>query len=213
MALGLSGCLTTGVVQTAETTGEGNFQFAIEPGVVGFAGGGDGLFGPSVNLSGRYGVSDRVDIGGRIGTTLIEGQVKVMLTEPDPDAVQVALAPHLGGLALGSDGEVAGLFWTKVPLLVDIPVGSSDLVLGPGIRILGAGIGGDFAGLMALSTSVGFAGRVGKRARLMPELGLEVPVFGAAGIDGASAVGFGAGGVTYTFQLGILLGGRDKAGN
>ena len=217
LCLPLSGCLTAGVVQTAETAGKDNFQFAFEPGITGIAGGGSGGFLPSFNVAARYGVSDRVDIGGRIGTTLIEAQAKFMVTEPHPDELQVSIAPHLGGLAIGAGDTAGGILWVKLPVLLDIPVGSSDLVLGPGIRYVtvfgvdDTGSGGN-AGLLLIGSSVGFAGRVGDRARIIPELGIDYVLAGGVSGDGAGLQSLGDG-ITFSFQVGIVLGGRDREGN
>lgn len=215
--VGLSACLTSGVVQTAETVGKDNFQFAIEPGVVGVNdSSGDGIWYPSVNIAGRYGISDRFDLGGRIGSTLIEVQGKYMFTEPADDEIQISIAPHIGGLAVGSGGAGAGIFWVKSPILIDIPVGSSDLVIGPGPRLVGvAGGGGGESGIatvFGIGSSIGFAGRVGPRARIMPEFGFDVPIAAAAAAsgEGGSVGGLASSGFTWTFQVGILLGGRPR---
>src|SRR5437868_24669 len=98
-ALALSGCVTMGSVQRAGTLGKGNFEFGVEPG---FWGGlvtsrdlGVGnLYLPSVNFSGRYGVSDRFDIGGRIGGDLML-MAKILLTDPESTTLAMSLAPSI----------------------------------------------------------------------------------------------------------------------
>lgn len=216
-ALTLTGCLASGVVQTAETAGKDSFQFAFEPGVFGATGGGAVSALPSINVSARYGVSDRFDIGGRFGTKLIEVQGKYMFTEPSPDDVQVAIAPHVGGLAIGGGGARAGIAWVKVPLLVDIPVGQSDVVLGPSTQVATV-FGGDDSGsggaaILFVGTSVGYAARVGERSRILPEFAIEYPVVGGGSVNGEGAVGSIGGGALFSFQVGILLGGRERVPN
>ncbi|MFK7929046.1 MAG: hypothetical protein AB8H79_12710 [Myxococcota bacterium] len=216
LILGLTGCLTTGVLQTAETAGKDNLQFAFEPGVVGIAdGNGNAGVLPSFNVAARYGVSERTDIGGRFGTSLIELHVKTMFTEPNPDELQVAFAPHLGGFFASGGGGGAGLFWLKLPVLFDIPVGEHDLILGPGARVigvLGGGGGGGSAGggILLLGSSIGFGARIGERARLIPEFGIEYPIVGAAAAGGDGITGGLGGGAVFSFQLGVVLGGRSK---
>ena len=210
LTLGLTGCLTSGVVQTAETAGKDTFQFAFEPGVVGAAGGGGSVVGPSINLSARYGISDKVDIGGRIGTTLIELSAKAMITEPNPDEVQVSIAPHIGGLAAGAGGEGGGLLWLRVPVLIDVPVGQSDIVLGPAVRTTTAFGGGSGGLIIDMGSSIGYAARVGDRSRIIPEFGVSVPVVGSLSDGGGT--GTIGGGTLFSFQVGLVLGGRSRAG-
>lgn len=83
----LAGCPSVQSVQTAKTAGQGNLEVGIEPGIIGVAGNGGGGFLPTVNASFRGGVSDRVDIGGRIGTSLIEVHGKFMFTDPQQDDI------------------------------------------------------------------------------------------------------------------------------
>jgi len=217
LSLGLAGCLTTGVVQTAETSGQDNFQFAFEPGVTGVAasadGGGGGVAGPSFNLSARYGVSDKVDIGGRFGTTLIELSVKAMVTEVNPDELQISIAPHVGGLAVGAGGEGGGFLWVRVPVLFDVPIGQSDLVIGPTARVttlFGGGAGGVF---IDAGSSLGYAARVGDRSRIIPEIGFSIPLLAGAadGQGNSGAIGLGNG-LLFSFQVGVVLGGRSRSG-
>jgi hypothetical protein len=207
--LGLTGCPSIQSVQTAETVGEGNFQFAIEPGVIGVAGGGTGGVLPTINLSARYGITDRFDLGGRFGTSLIELHVKYMFTDPSTadSTVQAALAPQLGGVFIGGAGASAGYGWLTVPVLIDIPVGEHDFVIGPRAQVIFVGAGGASGAVLNVGSSVGFAAKVGKAARILPEFALVVPVFAGAGGETAF-VGEGA---LFTVNVGILLGGRESA--
>lgn len=210
----LTGCITSSVVQTAETAGKDNFQFTFEPGVMGIAASGTSTTLPSFNIAARYGIDERVDIGGRFGTNLLEVNAKFMVTEVSPDELQIAVAPHLGGFALSADGATAGIVWLRVPVLFDIPVGQSDVVIGPTGRLItlfgGDGGGSGAVTIFDLGTSVGYAARVGNRARIIPEVGFGYPIVGAAAAGGDSAFGAIGGGALFSFQVGIQLGGRPK---
>jgi hypothetical protein len=210
----LAGCPSVGSVQTAKTAGKGNVQVGIEPGMIGVAGfgAGDGFAAlPTVNVSVRGGVSDKVDLGGRFGSNIMEFQTKFLFTDPeDPGAVQVALAPVAGGYFLfgGRAGAIVG--WINVPVLIDIPVGEHAFVLGPRANLLGAGGGGGGAAILSLGSSVGFAARVGPKVRLLPEFAAVFPVAAGVGVQGGGAAGvFGnPNGMLFTANFGILIGGR-----
>ncbi len=210
-----SGCAMIGSVQTARTVGEGNFQFAVEPSAWGAASpdGGGALVG--FNIAGRYGVSDRFDLGGRVGTTGAQLMGKVMFTDPEADGVRLALAPAGGGFGLAAGGAGFGMLTLQVPLLIGVPVGEhSELTLGPrvhNILIVGGG-GGEAAGANFLlgGLSVGFAGALGPNFRLMPELTVEYPIVASAGATGAGGATelIGGDAIIWAFNLGFLVGGR-----
>jgi hypothetical protein len=214
-AAALSGCATIGTLQTAETNGAGQFQGAIEPAFFGSAGSnGSGGFG-YFNVSGRYGVNDRVDIGGRLGTSGLELTTKFMLTDPnDSRATQVSIAPSGGGIFFALGGAGGGIFNFQIPLIVGIPVGRHQLVVAPKLHTLfaGGGSGGESAGVFvgSLGSSIGFAAKVAPSVRLMPEFAFVVPVVGgaAASGQGSEVVSGFADGVLFQASIGILFGGR-----
>lgn len=201
-------------VQTARTNGQGNFQFGIEPGVVGAVTGGGSAFGPAVNFAGRYGVSDRVDVGGRLGTGVYEVQVKAMVSDPAAaDDMAISVAPSTT-LFAGSVGGVGGLYLREhVPVLFGLPTGGgSEFTFGPSatLNMVGGGGGGGSASatVLSLGGQVGYAARLGDNFRLVPQFDLSVPVAALAGATGAGTdggVGVGVG--VVGFQLGLLFGG------
>ncbi len=217
VALVFSGCATIGTLQTAETNGEGQFQGAIEPGVLGAAGsegfGGFGYF----NLSGRYGVSDRVDIGGRFGTAGLEFTTKFMLTDPAAEKGPIlSLAPSIGGFFLGIGGSSAGIANIQVPLIIGLPLGEHQFVLSPKVHTIIAAAGGQgetgVAFIGSLGSGIGFAAKVGGNVRIMPEFSFIAPLIAGAGVaggEGSIVSGF-ADGALLQFSLGILVGGRQK---
>jgi hypothetical protein len=218
LAIALSGCATLGTLQTAETNGAGQFQGAIEPAFLGFVGdAGGGGFG-YFNVSGRYGVNDRVDIGGRFGTSGIELTTKFMLTDPNKrEGTIVSIAPSGGGFFLAVGGSGAGVFNFQVPLIVGIPVGEHQFVVAPKLHaIVAGGGGGGEAGAVfigSLGSSVGFSAKVAPSVRLMPEFAFVVPVIGGAGAsgEGSQIVSGFANGMLYQVSFGILFGGRKSA--
>ena len=93
-----SGCASIGSMQTADTLGKGNFQFAVEPGVWGatsISEDVDGFAVPHLDFAARYGVSETVDIGARLGSSLAELQTKFLLTDVNDPSKAISLAPSV----------------------------------------------------------------------------------------------------------------------
>ena len=210
------GCATHGGIQTAHTVGKGRFQGAIEPGVTLVAGGSGTRFSPNLNAAGRFGVTDRLDLGGRIGTTLYEINGKIAMTDPDPEGFVASIAPAVTALGFGGVGAGAGFVNVQVPALFGLPLGHHQLVIGPKARTLTVFGGSDGArtnatGLMAGGV-LALSARVGEAVRLHPEVAVDVPVFaaGSASIDGEAETRAQAGlqGVLVGINFGILIGGR-----
>jgi hypothetical protein len=210
----LAGCATLGTVQTADTVGKGRFQFAIEPGFWGGTGLG-GVALPRADIAGRYGVTDWMDLGARVGTTGVEFTSKVQLTPPAMEAFVVSVAPSVGGLAVGTGDNRVGTFWLHAPLLLGFGLGGGhQLILGPRVHdwtFFGAVEGASgVASVVSLGTSVGISFKLGKHFRLLPEAVLMKPVAGRAtwdawGLEGD--VGSDGGALLFQGTLGLLFGG------
>ncbi|MCP3141780.1 hypothetical protein [Pyxidicoccus xibeiensis] len=217
MVLG-TGCASVSHVQTADTLGAGKFQFAIEPGIGGAAvisddTGSGGLYYPHVDLAARFGVADSVDLGVRFGSSLVELQSKFLLTDSRDPGKAISLAPSVSGVFLGTDdSDSVGYVNVAVPLLVGFKTrGGSELVLGPRVSAtrISAGDSDDNAAvnIVSVGASVGYALRVSQSFRLMPEVGVSVPVLGevnSSNSDSEALAGFGGGFVQ--FKLGFLFG-------
>ncbi|WP_255207674.1 MULTISPECIES: hypothetical protein [unclassified Myxococcus] len=219
-----TGCASVSHVQTADTLGEGRFQVGIEPGVMGAAvlGDDEGVsaagYVPHFDLAIRYGVSERVDLGVRLGSSLAELQSKFLLTQPNDPVKAISLAPSISGASIGTgtgdDGESASTSYLNVavPLLVGFKTkGGSELVLGPRAiwtRVAGsAGDDGAAINIISVGASVGYALRVTEGFRLMPEVGLSFPIVGevnSTGTDSEAIAGFNGG--FAQFKLGFLFG-------
>jgi len=219
LSLGLlgSGCASISQVQTADTLGEGKFQFALEPGLARASATdsetseGTTVNVPQFDLALRYGVTDRLDLGARLGTSLVELQGKYLFTNPENPTLAVSLAPSVSGIFGGIGSVDVGYVRLALPLLVGFKTsGGSEFVLGPrldGTRFL-AGADGSSASLNLLSggASVGYALRVSEGFRLMPEIAYSRPLAGAVTAGDESAGGTVNAGGTWQFRLGFLFG-------
>ena len=120
-------------MQTAETTGAGNFELGIEPGV-------PGVIITSVEdtpFSGFFDFSVSAATASRRASTWVRASVppgpsssKVRLSQDDA-TVLLSLAPTVGGFALGAGGIGAGFINWKLPPILGIPLGDHQIVLGP----------------------------------------------------------------------------------
>lgn len=218
MGLLATGCVSISHVQTADTLGKGRFQFAMEPGLAGaavFAGDNSGVVPyPHVDLAMRYGVTDRVDLGVRFGSSLVELQSKFLLTSPENPDKAISVAPSVMTVFLGSDEEDAdNSRYTNLalPVLIGFKTdGGSELVVGPRAILTRVSSQTDgvssSANLISIGGSVGYALRVANGFRVMPEVGVSYPVVGSVndGSDSKAIAGFTGGMVQ--FKLGLLFG-------
>ncbi len=174
-----SGCATFGTMQTASTVGRGHTRVALEPSMWGAATPDGTALVPVVTLSAEHGLSDQVDIGGRVGTSGFELWGKLQLTPPLSPVI-LSLAPSAGGFALVGSGGGGGILFFQLPVLVGIRVGGSELVLGPKIHdwmLIGSSGGTNGSGnLVSVGGTLGFALRLGPGFRIMPEIAVLRPV-------------------------------------
>jgi len=220
-ALVLTGCASLNAAQTANTMGRGGLQLGLEPAVEGFSSSvGQGTsIAPRVDLAVRYGITDTVDIGGKVGSSLFEFNAKFQFTDPKDKSLVVSLAPSVGGFVFGSSGDTVGAFTIKVPLLIGFGIGGegNQLVLGPNIQniLVEEGNSDGTSGvvdLFGLGISVGYVFKVGDGFRLMPEAGILVPIVGAASAsNGNSSTNVGSSGFIWQFGLTFLFGSQQGA--
>lgn len=214
----LTGCMTT-TMHRAQTLGKGGYEVSIEPGVAGFGVDTDGarerVTLPSFWVAARYGVSDRFDVGGRLGSGFLELHTNVLLTNPMSKGVRVAIAPNGTPLFFGVGGAGAGVLLLNVPVLVGIPIGESELTLGPGFRtttFFGAGGGEAAAGtILEPSVSAGISLQLGNNFRFHPEFGWA---YGATGFgtvaDAGADVITTVGASRFSFALGFQFGSPNR---
>ncbi len=209
------GC--AGTMQTARTNGTGNFQFGVEPGATILSSSEGSITAPSFNLAGRYGITDTIDLGARIGTALYEIQSKFMLTDPnDQSGIAMSIAPSFTAIGAGTGDGGSFYLGTKIPFLIGIPVGDSELTIAPRLSpsFITAGSGdSDVTGfILSGGGSVGFAARLGDTFWILPEISVEIPFVGGAtassGDSSSSEASAGFGGSIINIGVGLLFGGR-----
>lgn len=215
----LAGCSAHGGIQTAHGIGEGNFQGAVEPGA--FLGASSAGIGgvPTLNFAGRYGISDKVDLGLRFGSTLYELTGKVQFMGEGPDTQAGSVAPSLSYFGLKIDGEGATALNLRTPVLFGIPQGENQLVVGPnlGFTHLNTSLEGTTTNVwfLAAGGQVAYSAKLGDNFRLHPELALLVPVVFGVGATSTttdlvdtSTSGVTASGTLIGLNLGLLFGGN-----
>lgn len=209
-------CVTPASYTSASAIGKGNINVAVEPAVLGVAAPGTNLWAPMGNLSARFGVTERLELGGRMGGTALELLSKYQFTNPANPRLAVSIAPSLGGLALGAGTASVGSFGLQVPLLIGLKTGGgSEFFVGP--RLLdwlllgGLGVGTSAAvNVLNVGTSVGYFARVADFFAIVPEINVLYPLLGGAfaRAGGASTGGnrLLGGGVFFQVGLGLVFG-------
>lgn len=222
------GCISLGTLQRANTAGKGNVQFGLEPVAFGTvvptkpaatpsnstAATNVSSVVPSLGGSVRYGVTDTIDIGGRLSFAGLEITTKFQLVAPTSEGgVFVSIAPGIGGIGLGAGNASFGIFNVEVPVLIGIPMGPHQLVLAPKVQelVVFATSGADATGggITFIGATVGAAFKLGDGFNIIPEFGLSYPVFGAAGNGTtSSSTVFSSGNFFYQVGVGFVFGGR-----
>ncbi len=208
---GATGC-SMGMVQTAQTVGKGGYELSIDPGFAGLIN--EGTIGPTVNAAYRYGVTDRFDLGFRLGTSIVEAQTKFLFTEPSNETIAVSLAPA-AGILIGLGGPIYG-FNFPLPLLIGFKMGPHELTLGPRLQAniysIYDGQSSRTPSSLSAGLSVGFAAQTSDKLRVLPELSMSTPFY-IGGPHAVSAYEYYAtkvGVFSYSFNLGFQVGSPRK---
>ncbi len=207
-----TGCVTMGTFETAHTIGAGRTQWALEPSYWGASGSGGGEYLPSAAVAIRYGISDSAELGARLGFNGIDLLTKFQLMG-GRDQFTLSLAPSVGGVFLTGTSS-GGIGMVQVPLLIGIPLGSSELVLSPKVHdlfVFASDSGGSsVVQVLSVGAGVGLALRLGDSFQLLPEVTVLKPMTGAAASNGSSTEvsSLDNAGVLMQFGVGFLFGGR-----
>ena len=210
----LAGCPSFSTMGTARTLPKGKGQFFVAPGGMVLkdfqrdANGQYESFGlPTVEFGGRYGVTDGVEVGGKVWMLGAEIDSKfALLRAPSADAgLDVSLAPAISLYPFTSGDQNATYAWIHLPLLVGVNLGGSQLVLGPrasGMFITGSG---DDVSALWLGGSLGYAWKVGDGFRLLPEVSVAYPAHVRVGASATTDLE--PKGAIVQGSIGLLFGG------
>ncbi|MCO4763894.1 MAG: hypothetical protein KC502_20440 [Myxococcales bacterium] len=196
----LPGCAVSSYT-TARNLAEGDSSFWVAPQVmrVGVAAKPTNM--PFVELGTRYGITDDVEVGMRLGAG-VQSDVKLSLKKPkNPDEkLTIAIAPGLGyignfsGTPTGADGDDLHFVGATVPVYVTWGFSETvSMTVGPRVTWLMQYVETASASTthtVAAGTSLSVAWRVSKRVTIAPEISFAMPMFRA--LTGAGSV-FGTG--------------------
>lgn len=171
----------------------------------------------------RFGASDHVELGAKLGFNGIglEGKFALVRPETMDNGINVSIAPQASFVGIAVPGASIGNFTAQLPVLIGFDFAGHELVLGPrlhnqfafGTLSTNNGLESVSLNLLSAGMTVGFAIKVGASVRIVPEIALLVPFFAAVGANtsGTSSVvaGAGVGGFSLQAGVGFLFGSRD----
>lgn len=201
--LALARCPSFSTMGTARTIGRGKSQLLVAAeGMGAVSGTGVGVL-PQLEIAGRYGLTDDVELGAKgwyLGAA-IDAKVQ-LLRSPNPESgLDLAIDPTLGWSAPNK-------LTVGVPLLLGVNVpGGHQLVIGP--RLVDelwfdpALPASRAANTLLAGTSLGFAWKISDRVRIMPELSFLYPLAAPPGVSTYAGAG-----VAYQGGFGILIDGQ-----
>lgn len=175
---------------------------------------------PMVQGGVRFGASDHVELGGRIGLSGIgiEGKFALARSPTMDTGINVSIAPQVGFFGITLGGIFGGVLSAQLPVLIGIDFGGHELVLGPKLHNqlyffgANAGVGSSniTVDLLSAGASVGFAINAGP-VRIVPEVSFIVPFFASGAVTGAPTVsGVGVGGFIFQFGFAMLFGSSNQ---
>jgi len=174
-----SGCVSISQVQPADTLGQGHYAMAVETAVQHVASPYLSYY-PRYDTAVRYGLTDAIDVGVRVGYSGFEGQAKFLLTAPDATVALSVLPSIGGGLFPGTSGTI-GIVNSSATVLAGIKHHHGNELVGGvrlGNRLM---LSPERDGELELGLSVGYSARIGKRFGVMLELAVALPIVESSG--------------------------------
>jgi hypothetical protein len=213
----LTGCPSFTTMGTARTLDKGKGQFYVATGAMSLQSfqedsNGDrlSLTLPSFEFGGRYAVTDRFELGGKVWPIGAELNSKIALvrTEKLGSGFNMAIAPAVSVYALSAgDSNAATYAWIHLPVLLGVGVdGGSELTFGPRISDMLVASKSDVLNVVFLGGSLGYAWRLGDGVRILPEVTYAYPA--AASVGGQGVADLEPKGGIFQFNIGLLLGGE-----
>lgn len=178
VAAGASACATSGAYQTADVVGRSGWEVGgdlsalriVDPE-------GDDVTLVLPRAVGRFGLSDRFELGGSVGLDGVRGYGKVQVTPPGRGPI-VSLAPGVRLLPLPSGGTGGGaLVGLEQALFFGVPVGDAGQFVASARVAADVGrVDQNLAFLTYVGGTVGGSVTLGTWGRVHPELGVMTPV-------------------------------------
>lgn len=216
--LGTTGCAVSSYT-TAHPLPRGTSTFWVAPQAMRIAVGGAPQMMPFVELGTRYGLTDNVELGARLGAGL-QVDAKIALLRPRAGRkLALSIAPGVGyignfsGTPTGSGGDDLHFAGATLPLLISYPIADGlDVTLGPRLGWLMQVVETSSAATShtaAAGASLSVRWQISRAFAIVPELSFAAPWLRAltgtgvvAGTGGQRAlqvgVGFVFGGATPT---------------
>lgn len=214
-----AGCASATSMQTADTIGRKKLQLSVQQSYQTQVNRDSAQGYPMEGIAVRYGVTDRLDVGGALGPEGLEVASKFRLTQPS-SPVTLSVAPSLAGTGDLADGLLLLVYQADLALLggVSLPR-DCELVVGSRVHELFIGGGTDPSLSTGLSTPAGtattYAGASagvafhGLGGKVLPELGFLYPVATVSHrYDGLGGVSWFAGKTVVQATVSFLWGGR-----
>jgi hypothetical protein len=186
--------------QPARTMPARGFALGLEgTGIGAFSDEGDEFEG-TLSVAGRYAITDRIEIGARVGAVRPEIMAKFRLDRGGPKSTAISLAPSVGGFVATATGIVAANTYGQLPILVGVPVGRHELVFSGALHFAHAVNVDTYVWGFALSpgASVGFVAQPLPWLSILPSLAVSMPLLHA----GPAGVGTSD---TLAYQLGVAI--------
>jgi hypothetical protein len=221
----LAGCPSFSTMGTARTIPKGSNQFHVGMGgqqlrdwSITDTGTLETITIPAFEVGVSHGVSDSVEVGGKVWFLGAEFNSKFQLhrSEAPTSGVDLALGPALSFYPLSGENNAGqstsgGLVFVHLPLLLGVNVGGgSQLVITPRLSSTFAwssasGGGSTSANVLWAGGSLGLALKLGDSFRLLPEISIAYPVTTTRNLRATSDLAFE--GAIVTGQLGLVFGG------
>lgn len=211
----LSSCASVSTVGLARTLNKGAVQGWAGPSLIGVVDTRPGVTTPVptfplLEAGVRVGVTDWVELGGKLGLSGVGVEGKVALLRPDSmdSGINLSINPRVTYFGVGEGLIYLGMLTFQLPVLIGIDFKGHELVLGPKLvdqLIFGSGSGN----IVYAGASVGFAVRIASGFRMLPEIALSVPLIATGTAPGGTST-IAPGGLLFQATLGFLFGTPDQ---
>lgn len=228
MGLVCVGCASTSTMGLARTLNKGAVQgwVALEGGgiVVPAASTGTstgtGTGYPMAEGGVRFGASDHVELGARLGFNGLglEGKFALARSPTMDQGLNVSINPQIGFFGVSAAGLFVGNLSMQLPVLIGIDFGGHELIFGPklhnqtffgSVTDASGATSGVALNLLSGGLSVGFAIKAGP-VRVIPEVSGIAPFLASGAINsGGISSAVGVGGFIFQAGVGLLFGSRD----